>query len=164
MLVPGKFAYVFIGAVTLIGAALIPAPDPTDPSAAQSALVDAGNEFSQTAFNQIDLVYREASAEISPRLQSLPYTADAFVRSNATTARLQFEGMANALPSFTDFAARLPGTAAYWIQGGVPGAIQNSRAEADTLAGKIPAVNAWKMDLDHLANLHPALNGGRPSF
>jgi hypothetical protein len=149
MLITGKLACAGIGALALAGSALLP------------SLGSAGNGLSRTVSDQISAMYRETAAEISPRLHSLPDTAAAFVRSNATTARLQFEGMANAFPNASDFAARLPGTAADLIQGGVPGAIQDSTAEAVEISGKIPAIKAWKSNMGHLANLHPALNGGK---
>lgn len=164
MLLHGKLAFVGIGALTLVGSALLQMPGLGHGSRAQVALGGAGGEISQVASNQVGSVYHEVAAEISPRVQSFPDAASAFMRSNATTARLQFEGMANAYPNFSAFIAHLPGTASYLIKGGVPGAVQDSRAEANSLAAKIPAVKAWKSDIDHMANLHPALNGGLPRF
>jgi|SRR5580698_838476 hypothetical protein len=163
MLLTGKLVWLSIGALTVAGSALLQMADPGH-SGAQRMLGSAGDAISQTASNQIGTVYREASAQISPRLQSLPNTAGAFLRSNAATARLQFEGMANALPDLSSFASRLPGTAANLIHGGVPVAVQESTAEANSLAGKIPAVKAWKSNVDHMANMHPALSGGTARF
>jgi hypothetical protein len=164
MLLTGKLAFVGIGVLTLVGSALLQMPDPGHRSHAQVEQGGAGDEISQVASNEVGSVYREVSAEISPRLQSLPDTADAFVRGNAATARLQFEAMANAFPNFSAFVAHLPGTASYLIRGGVPGAVQDSRSEANALADKIPVVKAWKSNIDHMANMHPALNGGAPRF
>ena len=157
MLITGKLVCVSIGALTLAGSALLKMPGPTG----HGLLAGPGNEVSQSASSEIGAIYREASAEISPRIQSLPDTASAFVRSNATTARLQFEGMANAFPSLSAAAASLPGTATYLMKGGVPVVIQDSSSEANRLADKMPVVKAWKSNIEHLANLHPALSGGK---
>jgi hypothetical protein len=161
MLITGKLACVGIGALALAGSALMPSLGSTN---GQGLLGSAGNAFGRTVSDQICIMYRETAAEISPRLHSLPDTTAAFVRSNATTARLQAEGMANAFPNASDFAARLPGTAADVLQGGVPGAVQGSTAEAIALSSKIPSVRALKSNMDHLANLHPVLNGGTAKF
>jgi hypothetical protein len=158
MLITGKLVCAGIGALALAGSALLPS---VGSSHGQGMLGTTGNALGRTVSDQISTMYRETAAEISPRLHSLPDTAAAFVRSNATTARLQAEGMANAFPNASDFASRLPGTAADVIQGGVPVAVQNSTAAAIQLSGKIPAIKALKSNMDHLASLHPALNGGK---
>jgi hypothetical protein len=161
MLIAGKLVFVGIGALALAGTALIPSMGSTH---SQGPLSGAGDAFGRTVSDQISTIYREVSAEISPRVHSLPETAVAFVRSNAATARLQLEGMANAFPNASDFAARLPGTAADAIRGGVPGAVQGSTAAAVALSGKIPPAGALKANMAHLANLHPALSGGTPKI
>lgn len=161
MLITGKLVFAGIGALALAGSALLPT---LGSAHGQSLLGSTGDALGRTVSDQISTMYRETAAEISPRLHSLPDTTAAFVRSNATTARLQAEGMANAFPNASDFAARLPGTAADVIHGGVPVAIQGSTAAATEFSGKIPAIKAWKSNMDHLANLHPALNGGTPRF
>jgi hypothetical protein len=158
MLITGKLAYAGIGALALAGSALLPS---LGSSNGQSLLGSAGSAFGRTVSDQISTMYRETAAEISPRLHSLPDTTAAFVRSNATTARLQAEGMANAFPNASDFAARLPGTAADVIKGGVPVAVQNSTEAAIQLTDKVPGVKALKSNMDHLASVHPMLNGGK---
>jgi hypothetical protein len=98
MLVDGKAAYSYLGfgVLTFLGVALLQIPSNEYSTQAQSDSPTTAGEL-HSALSEFDGVYAEAYAEFSPSIQSLAKATHAFVDDNATTARLQFAGMANSL-------------------------------------------------------------------
>src|SRR5580658_1930267 len=121
-----------VGALTALGMVILQVPEAGNRFHAQSSSSIAGNALIQLASSQADSVYHEASSEIVPNLKSLGASSSALVHSSAITARLQFEGMANSLPSLFAVNSWLPRGAPYWTQSGLEGAVQVSSGQATT--------------------------------
>jgi hypothetical protein len=151
-------------ALTFLGSLLFQISAIENPSQAQGSSSIAGNALIQMASAQADSVYRQASVEIAPNLKSFAASSGAFVHSNATTARLQFEGMTNSLPSLFAVNDWLPRSAPYWSQEGVEGAIQASSSQAMTLSNKFPVVKAVKSSVGRLTEAHPVPNSVGSTF
>jgi len=106
-----------------------------------------------TVSSQADSMLREAATEIPANLHSYSVTAGAFVRGNATTARLQLESMKGTLASISvrDWLPRGPN----WVQDGFQQAYQFSHSKTNVAAGKMPIVTMVKADMNHMADTHP---------
>jgi hypothetical protein len=160
MLILKKFACgcFGLGALTSLGMVLLQMPSMDSHSRAQTSSSIAGNALIQLASAEVDSIYREASDEIAPNLKSFAASSNAFVRSNATTARLQFEGMANSFPSVFAINDWLPRSAPDWTKSGVPGVIQAAGGKAITVSNKIPVVQSLKSSIGRMADMHPSLH------
>jgi hypothetical protein len=166
LLIVKKFAYgcLGLGALTFVCMALLQITTADNQSHAQSSSSIAGNALIQIASAQVDSIYREASTDVAPKFKSFAAISGAFVRSNAIIARLQFEGMTNGLPGLFAVNSWLPRGAPSWTKGGIEGAVQASRGQANSLSGKIPSVKAAKSNIERLANIHPSLSSAGLGF
>lgn len=152
MLQLGKFACGLLGfgSVAMLGAAML-----TGSFGAHTQEPFAG--VLNTALAEASSAYRDASAEVTPQLKSLAGSTSAFVSSNATTGRLQVEGMANSVQSHMSIDAWTPNGAPQWTQGGIQQAAQVSGGQMISLSTKIPMVQAIKSSVVHLGNVTPSL-------
>jgi hypothetical protein len=144
-----------LGAITSGCLLLLQMPIANSPSGAKSASSIAGNALIQLASAQADSFYREASAKLAPSLKSFTIASGAFVRSNAITARLQFEGMVNSFPRAFAINDWMPRNTPYWTKSGVAGIVQASDGQAKILSTKIPVVRSVKSNLARLVEMHP---------
>jgi hypothetical protein len=159
MLIPGKFVFgcLGFGVASFLGTSLLQVPAIGHASLGQGSSSTAGNAL-QTAIDQAGSVYREASADVAPKLRSFADAGSTFVSSNATTARLQFEGMQSSVAAHLSIDAWVPDDAPYWVRGGVQVAAQATGSQAIVLAGKNPVVRALKSNLERLAGAHPSIS------
>jgi hypothetical protein len=107
---------------------------------------------------------RQASDELSPKLNAIADWTNDVVSSNATTARLQFDGMANTIESHFSLDAWLPGSARYWTHGGVKVAAKATSSDAIAIAGKMPGVTSVRSNIQRLSDMHPALHISSAGF
>ena len=141
-----------VGALTLAGSSLLP----------PSMRADLGL---QTATSQADFMLRRVAAQFPSDIHSFSTSTGAFVRSNATTARLQFEGMKNSLPSSAALGSWMPSSTSSWIQSGAQAASQAAGSKPGTFAKKIPVVNgAVNSANEHIAALRQSLNNAAANF
>jgi hypothetical protein len=124
---------------------------------AQVSVSSTGDAFIQTAAAQVDSLCNSAANQIGPSLRQFATVSGAFVRRNAISARLQFEGMRNAVSAHLSIDAWRPTSAPTWIQKGVQGASQATRTQTLAVAQSMPVVNAVKSNLDRLTDAHPSL-------
>lgn len=112
MLTPAKFVYgcVGFGALGFLGVYVLQMPVVQNSLKAQSNSGKMSIEV-QESLSEAGRTYSEASAAANANLQSISHVTNAFLNSNATTARLQFEGMANSL-SLPALGVHLPSRAA----------------------------------------------------
>lgn len=98
MLVEGKpiVSYLGFGVLAFLGTALLQIPSHEYSTHAQSATPTTTGEL-HYALTEFDGVYAEAYAEFAPSIHSFADATTTFVDTNATTGRLQLEGMANSL-------------------------------------------------------------------
>ena len=117
--------------------------------------------FLQNAIAQADSVYRQAAVETGPQLQSFYMTGSAFARANATTARLQLQGMGNGLAYYLSTDAWQQGNAPYWLRNGVAGVEQ-----ASTLASAkaMPISSVVQSNLERLTDGHPSLRASASGY
>jgi hypothetical protein len=141
-----------IGALALLGMALLE----TGPHA-QGSVASSGDAIVQSIAAEAGSIYQQASMEVGPRLRAFAASSGAFVRSNLITARLQFEGMRNAVVAHMSIDAWRPTNEPVWMQNGVQGARQASTQETLALSKAMPQVKAVKADLQRLADAHPSL-------
>ncbi|HEY1901231.1 MAG TPA: hypothetical protein VGG56_02295 [Terracidiphilus sp.] len=153
-----------IGALAILGTSLVQAPGNSSQSVAHGSSLSTGDALMQTASAQVDSIARQASAELGPRLRSLSANGGVFVRSNATSARLQLEGMANGLSFYLSADAWRHGETPYWIRTGVRGAVQTSGEKTIAMARNMTIVRACKSNMEHLADLGPSLSGAGSNF
>jgi hypothetical protein len=147
-----------IGALALLGMALLQTPSTSDPSHAQGAPSSAADALLENAAVQADSIYRQASIQIGPQLRSFYAESSVFVRNNATTGRLQLVGMGNSLSYNLSADAWRQISTPYWIHNGFQGAVQASGEQTLSLARSMPIVVAVRSDLDRFANAHPSLS------
>lgn len=163
------FGFAGVGAAAFLGASLLQLPTPGSQSGALGASSDPAATLLQGASAQTDSMLRRAATEIPANLQSFSTSAGAIVRGNATTARLQLEGMAMQLGAMKNSLAPnslrnwLP-SGPNWIQNGVQVATQASSDKTRNLAQKMPVVNAVKSDLSRFADAHPMLSPASIGF
>ena len=153
MLTAGRFfsGSLALGALTVLGSALMQMSSSDHPSHLQGPLASA--ILAQSACQRVNSVYLAASAEISPSLQSFATVAGAYARANATTARLQFEGMENAVVARLSLDAWLPsGKSRPQID------LQGTSSQTRALAAKMPGVKVVQGQVDRLSDLKPGLN------
>ena len=158
MLLPGKFvtACVALGGFGVLSSGLLQTPPAIHGAAPASLTVQSSGVSSVSSY--IASICHQADTQLTPQIASLAHTSEAFIGKNATTARLQFEGMANSVSGRMSLAAWLPQGATFWWSGNTQTAIQNANSQAANAAGKIPAVRAVRANIDHLSSLHPALS------
>ena len=142
-----------IGALALLGMALIEAPGPH----AQGSVASSGDAIIQSAAAEVGSIYRDASLEVGPRLRYFAISSGAFVRGNLITAKYQFEGMRNTVAAHLSIDAWRSSPEPSWIQNGVQGARQASTQKTLALAKAMPQATAIKADLRRLADAHPTL-------
>lgn len=147
-----------IGALALLGMALLQPPSTGNQPDAQGAPSSAADALLENAAVQAGSIYRQASIQFGPQLQSFYADSSAFVRSNATTGRLQLEGLGNSLAFNLSIDAWRQISTPYWIQTGFQGAVQASGEQTLSLARSMPVVVAVRSDLDRFANAHPSLS------
>jgi hypothetical protein len=109
---PAKLIYgcVGFGALAFVAASVLQMPVVQNSLKAQR---NSGkmNIEAQESLSQAARAYSEASAATDANLKSISHATNAFLSSNATTARLQFEGMANSL-SLPALGVHLPSSSA----------------------------------------------------
>jgi hypothetical protein len=110
-----------------------------------------------SAVAQAGSAYRDASSEVAPQLKTLADSTTAFVSNNATTGRLQFEGMANEVKSHMSVDALTPNGTPQWAHGGIQQAAQVSGGQMISLSAKLPVVQAMKSGVVRLGDLQPSL-------
>jgi len=153
-----------IGALAILGTSLVQTPGNGGPALAHGSSLSTGDALMQTASTQVDSIARQVSAQLGPVLRSFSANGGAFVRSNAITARLQFEGMANSLPSYLSIDAWRHGDAPYWVRSGVQGAVQASGEKTIAMAKDMTVVKVCRSSMEHLAGLGPSLSGAASNF
>jgi hypothetical protein len=154
MLTLAKFALgcFIVGALTLAGSSLLP----------PSMRSELGLE---TATSQADFMLRRVGAQFPSDMHSFSTSTGAFVRSNATSARLQLDGMENSLPSSYSLSSWMPSNTSSWIQTGAQAASQAAGSKPGTFAKKIPVVNgAVNSANEHIAALRQSLNNAAANF
>ena len=94
---PSRLSYGCIGfaALTLVAAASLLTRSRQD--FLDTHTQDAVHREIRTALTQAREIHSQISVAIGPSLQSLSHATSVFISTNATTARLQFEGMAHSL-------------------------------------------------------------------
>jgi hypothetical protein len=138
-------SYLGFGVLALLGTALLQIPSVDYSTQAQTDSPTTAGELHsiRTAF---DGVYSEACAEFAPSIQSFTQAAGTFVDSNATTARLQFAGMANSL-SFSIHGD--------WLPAGSPAATQTASLQSQTFAIPASGSLAPRKSSLHRPGAHP---------
>jgi len=144
-----------IGALALLGMALLDAPGPH----AQGSVANSGDAIVQSAAAEVDSIYRQASLEVAPRLRYFAVTSGAAIRSNVITGRLQFEGMKNTVCAYLSINTWRSTPDPSWMQNAVQGARQASTQRTLAMAKVMPQVTAVNADLQRLADVHPTLAG-----
>lgn len=154
MLTAGKFlsGSITLGALTVLGSALLQVPSAGHPAHLQGPLPSA--ILAQSACDRVNAVYLAASTQISPSLRSFVAAASFYVSTNATTARLQLEGMENAVVARLSLDAWLPSKAPNLRQIDLQGASNQTRA----LATRMPVVKAVQTDMNRFVDLKPAFD------
>ena len=147
-----------IGVLALLGTVLLQPPSTVDQPDAQGAPPSAADALLENAAVQADSIYRQASIQFGPQLQSFYADSSAFVRSNASTGRLQLVGIGNSLSYNLSIDAWRQIRTPYWIQTGFQGAVQVSGEQTLSLARSMPIVVAVRSDLDRFATAHPSLS------
>ncbi len=152
MLTAGKIlsGSLVLGTLTVLGAALIQTSN-NERLHFQGPV--ASVLLTQTACQRLDSVAYAISAEVSPYLQNVPERFRAFVSANATTARLQIEGMRNDLVAQFHLTTWLPANKTDLLQAGT----QQARSQTQALAAKMPMVKAVQ---DNVSQVKPALHLG----
>jgi hypothetical protein len=160
MFIPAKFICrcFSIGALALLGMALLRPPSTGNRPNAQGAPSSAADALLENAAVQADSIYRQASIQFGPQLQSFYADSSVFVRSNATTGRLQLEGIGDSLSYNLSIDAWRQIRTPYWIQTGFQGAVQATGEQTLSLARSMPIVIAVRSDLDRFANAHPSFS------
>lgn len=128
---------------------------------ASSSLSD---QRAQAMLTESGSLLRQASSNLVPKLKSFSDATSEFVSSNATTARLQLDGMSNTITTHLSLEAWLPGFRPAWTRGGAQVAAKATTGQAIAIAEKMPAVNAVRSNVQHLSDLHSALHIGAPGF
>jgi hypothetical protein len=112
---------------------------------------------------EIDTTAHQLGSSLN--FHSVSGSASAFVNGNATTAKLQIEGMKNSLPRSAAFSAWVPRSTPNWIQNGAQQAAAMAGNKPGALAGKIPVVNgALNATSEHIASLRQSLSGAASGF
>ena len=153
-----------IGALALLGMALLQPPPTGNQPDVQGAPSNAADALLENAAVQADSIYRQASIQIGPQLRSFYAESSVFVRNNATTGRLQLVGMGNSLSYNLSIDAWRQISTPYWIQTGFQGAVQASGETTLSLARSMPIVKSVRYDLDRLANAHPSLSAAAAGY
>jgi hypothetical protein len=121
-------------------------------SLAQGSSSSAGNAV-QTALDQAASICRQTFDNAAPELRSFADASDAFISSNATTARLQFEGMENTVATHLALDAWVPGDAPNPARAGVQVAADATGIQAIAVAARIPAVRSIKSSLERVTGV-----------
>ena len=152
MLTAGKFlsGSLVLGTLTVLGAALI---QTSNHEKLHFEGPVASVLLAQTACGRLNSINYAISAEVSPYLQNLPERTRVFVSSNATTARLQLEGMENALAAEFHFNTWLPSTKSDLLEARTGKAHLPSR----TLTAKLPTVSTVSDSVNRLVEIKPAI-------
>jgi len=133
-------SFVF-GSLALFGAVTLQMFLAASEQGRSGASSSAISGFADTAISRVDSATSSISAGLPYQMKSFPHQAALFFRSNATTARLQFEGMKNAVTSHMSLAAWTGHKAPNWIQSPAQMA-QAGGSEAHALAQKVPVVTS----------------------
>ena len=147
------FACLMVGAVALVGTALLQSPTGRGHGPAAS-----GDALLQTASAEVDSAIRRASIQLEPNMRSFSIRTRAFARSNALEARMEFESMANGMGASFSTNPLRGGSTPYWMKTGVQGAEQATGQKAVTMASSMPMVQAVKSNISRLADAHPTLS------
>ena len=130
------FGTFFVGSLVLLSASMLRTPLATfGPGGTSSGFADA-------ALNRADAAISSFSASIPDAVKAFPHEANVFLRRNATTARLEFEGMKNAVSSHLNLSSWLGGSGRDLVQNGTQIASKVDGNKARTLARKVPLVNS----------------------
>jgi hypothetical protein len=105
----------------------------------QSGSTSALDSIADSAIAHVDATFSSISAQLPSQINALPHQAGEFLRRNATTARLQLEGMRNSITGHLGSGAWLAGGVSGWVKGGELAARQAS-SNAPTFAHKVPVV------------------------
>jgi len=145
MLTFRKFAFrsSVAGSLALLSAALLHTSLVN--SMSQSGSASALDSIADSAIAHVDSTISSISAELPYQIKAIPHQAGEFLSRNATTARLQFEGMKNSITAHLGSGAWLGGGASGWVKGGAQAARQ-ATSKAPTFARKVPVVTG-EMDV-----------------
>jgi hypothetical protein len=121
-------------------------------SLAQGSSSPAGNAV-QTALDQAGSLCRQTFDNAAPELRSFADASDAFISSNATTARLQFEGMKNTVATHLALDAWVPGDAPNSVRAGHQVAAEATGIQAIAVATRIPTVRSLKSNLERVTGV-----------
>ncbi|HUD15471.1 MAG TPA: hypothetical protein VMQ56_17600 [Terracidiphilus sp.] len=141
----------FGGAAAMLLAMSLLHPPSQDANAGVSPSVTS-DLFLQNAVAQADSVYRQAAVETGPQLQSFYMTGSAFARANATTARLQLQGMGSGLAYYLSIDAWRPRNAPYWLRNGLAGVEQASSEKTIAAAKAMPISSVVQSNLSAAAS------------
>lgn len=153
MLTAGKFlaGSLALGATTVLGSALIQ-------YSGNNTLNFQGPQataiLAESACQRLDSIYYAISTEVSPYIQTFPARFNESVRSNAITARLQFEGMRNGVVARFSFHAWPPATKTDLLQASIEKAGPQTRA----LGARIPMAKSVQDNVNRLVEIKPAFN------
>jgi hypothetical protein len=155
MLTAGKFlsGSLVLGTLTVLGAALI---QTSNNGRLHLQGPVASVLLAQTACQRLDSVSSAITAEVSPYLHDFPERFRAFVSANATTARLQYEGMRNDLIAQFHLGTWLPSTKTDLLQAGS----EQARSQTKALAAKMPMTQAAHTSVGHMVQAAPAFHLG----
>jgi hypothetical protein len=159
MLGSGKFLYgcFGFGAMAFMATALLQVPA-AHPNAGMRGISSVANSDGSGAAAQVTSLCNDIAAQVGPQIKYATDVTGAFVSKNATTARLQFEGMTNAVMAHMDAGAWVPDSAPAWMRGGAAVAAQATTSEAVQLSQKLPVVKAVKSSLSRLSDVHPSFS------
>lgn len=127
-----------LGMLILMSVTLVQNLSSTDQSQSRSS--GAFTSFTDSAIARADSAVSSFSASVPDRLKAFPHQAGLFFERNATTARLQFEGMKNSVTSRLAVSAWFGRSSPNWIQSGAQVATQAGGNKARALARKVPVV------------------------
>ena len=134
----GSFVF---GSLALFGAALLQTmlAAPGQGQSGVSSVAVSG--FADTATLRVESAMSAVSASLPDGVKTFPHQAAVFLRTNATTARLQFEGMKNSVTARLSLSAWTGHSSPNWIQNGAQMA-QAGGSRAHSLARKVPVVTS----------------------
>jgi hypothetical protein len=136
------FGCLFLGSLVLLCAAALQTPLAAPGRGQSGASSGALAGFAESASSRVDSFISSISAEIPDQVKAFPHQASVFLRKNATTARLQFEGMKNSVTAHLRLSGWFGPSGPNWIQSGAQTASQAGGNKARTLARKVPVVNS----------------------
>jgi hypothetical protein len=123
----------------------------------------AGRGIAQLALNTAGPAADRTISKFTANLQSYLNSGEFFLQRNGTKARLQFDSMANSLPS--SLGDWLPRNGSNWLQTTAQKASQVAGNNPDALAKKIPIVHgALDATKARITAVGQSISGGASGF